>query len=276
MFNQIFRNFSLFFLLLTCIAAWADDNSLSVVGPTGRSSFIVADSFRDYKANQVLRTTLQLNGSVHNTINTATLGGYYAVNDRVTIFASLPWTTASSYTSNWGATSQTKSRNGLGDELEVSAVLAGDTFGNGFRLVGNLGSLRAAQYSPQTYVQLQPMYWFSKELLLSANVGAGHQTLSNNFNYNYQSAHINLLWYAMPQLSIMPSVGLEHVNSSNTYSGYNNSSIGLTSTYHVDNNWSAFVGLSWMSQSARNTNWYANDVVDGREYSISFGIRRLF
>ena len=137
--------YSLIAFLLASSAAWADDGDVDIVGPTGRSSIAITDANFNYRNDQILQGTSPQAGDVHQTENTLTISGIYAVNDRVSISAALPWNLSNSYTFNWQGTSQTTNNTGVGDALGVSAILLNNT-GQGFKLVGSVGTDRSAGF----------------------------------------------------------------------------------------------------------------------------------
>ncbi len=125
----------------------------------------------------------------------------------------------------------------------------GHKFGEAFRLVGNIESLKFPSNRTTLYVgQLKPIYWISEALLLSMNMSAQHQ------QEHSQYATANLLWYATPNLSIMPRIQFGRIDAFDTYSSYNNATAGVTTTYHIDNNWAssaAVVGLGKLRRRKR-------------------------
>jgi hypothetical protein len=263
--------YSLIAVLLVSSAAKADDGDVDIVGPTGRSSIAIADANLNYRNDQILQGMSQQAGDGHQTENTLTVSGIYAVNDRVSVSAALPWNLSDSYTFNWQGNSQTTSNTGVGDALGVSAILL-NNIGQGFKLVGSIGTDRSAGFGAAYYAAIQPQYRFDNNLLLTSNFGMQHQTGYNASEY----VNLNLLWRVTPSLSIVPSIGLMHIEGTNTYSGYYSRTAELAATYHVNYNWAVSASATWSEQSTQTTDTYSNDIANGRYYNFAIGARRWF
>jgi long-subunit fatty acid transport protein len=258
-------------LLLASGVVWADDGDVDIVGPTGRSSIAVTDVNYNYRNDQFLQGISQQQGDGHQSGNTLTISGIYAVNDRISVSAALPWNISDSFTFNWQGTSQTTNNTGVGDALGVSAILLNNT-GQGFKLVGSIGTSRSPGFGAAYYAALQPQYRIDSDLLLTANFGVQHQT---DYTGSYY-ANLNLLWRVTPSLSIVPSIGLVYTESADTYSSLYSRSVELAATYHINPQWAASASVTWTGQSTQTSDFYSNEITNGRDYKVAVGLRRWF
>jgi hypothetical protein len=255
-----------------CAAAHADDSDLDVAGPSGRTSVALFVQQQKYNSNEIFRATNVAEGTETSASTYVTLSSIYALSDRVSLTAAIPWTTSDSHDFTWFGSSQTHSDVGAGGAIGMSADLVGRQADLGPMLVGRVGITKYAGNGASQTLALQPQYRFDRSLLASVGIEVRHE----NGVTGSQSLTANVLWHVSPEVSVVPTLRATHVNGFDSYSSYRSTLFGASLTYHPTLDWSASIAFYRGQDTDRITNLYANNIADARTSSATIGVRRSF
>ena len=262
---------SLLLSLLAGSAAFADDEAVNVVGPSGRSSIALTENTFDYNNDAYLRGTTTLGGNDHQTGDTLDVSGVYAISSKVNITASLYRDCAAENTFTWMGNRDITNQDGVGEDLGVSAVVI-DHGGPGFKLVAAAGATHFEGFTPVYYANLEPQYRFDDALLLTSSFGVQHESGYAGSAY----AALNLVWKITSSFSVVPSVGVTRYRADGYWSGYTQSTEELSATYHIDHHWSVSASVTHGSDTTQTSDFYANDLANAHSYNYGVGLRRSF
>jgi hypothetical protein len=248
------------------------DNDIAVVGPSGRSDVGLLDEFFRSTDDRLLHGTALQMGQMLATDNTLIPSAIYAINERLSVSASLPVALMDNESVTWRGSSHDTSHTGLGDAFGISAALLGDFRSPGLRLVANAGETRVAGQEPTYYGEFLPQYRLGPDLLITPRLGMDHVMGGGNSQY----AFLEVLWTFVPSVSLIPDIGLTHYDGNDAYSDYHSWTAGLSVTDHLDTNWALTAGASWSRDSPLSASHSLEDIANGRVVVLTLGVVYLF
>jgi hypothetical protein len=249
----------------------ADDQNVTVVGPTGISSVGVSMGYSRFQYDVRNRGTFI--GNATETDNSVSISGSLAINERLSINASVPWIFNQRYSSNFFGNSFTNERpNDTGYSIGVAALLLGAVERSGFRLTGHVGTQRLNQSEGFVYnSSLSAQYW--KDPSLGASLLVGAEKVSDYPASVY--SQITVIWRTTPRLTISPSFGYSYLPFRDALSSTRAMYIGLGASYAVDKDWTIFARGSGGVRKPQYT-YYETGYEHIRYGDFSLGVRKSF
>jgi hypothetical protein len=165
---------------------------------------------------------------------------------------------------------QAQSAQGAGDALGLSALWLGSRTQPGWSWSTILSTSRLPGYGNAVDAALHPQYRFDAGTMVSANLGLRTEAHAPNSQY----LDLNWLWRAAPQVVAVANLGLTHDDARQTYSGFEERSLGLSATYHPDRRWALSAAAEAHFLTSSSTDFYSNNAGHGHAYNLTLQLRR--
>lgn len=247
--------------LLLSAAAHADDASIDVVGPSGRSSAAVFGNAYRNRADVVQVPNGNKLADYRRDQDQLTLSGIYSPSEGFSLSAALPWTST-----------DTAGQTGVGAALGASVMLLGNQAQPGFKLAGNVN----ISHSPAGYnfssLALLPQYRLSTSLLLTSSLAWRHQSNAGSS----EAVTGWLVWRALPNLSVVPEFGLTSYNNTGNANSFVATHAGLSLTQHFNTHWSAWATATFTATSRQSYSHYSYAYDNNQNAAFSLGVRHTY
>lgn len=257
--TSLFASAPLLLALFTSTTAHAADPAdLDAFGPIGRSSIAVSGGYDRGQYDSA-------GGKSRSNTRSLWLAGIYAVHERVDIEASVFRSLfRSSYESSYG--SYNYSDAGTSQSVGVSVRAVGTPTGQGFGLVGGLTLFHSEGVSNSYFARLMPQYRFDDRWLAALSMGV----IRDRDDFRGTHAAAVLLWKARPDLSLVPSLTWNHVDSRGSYPSQSTWTLGFDASYYLSAQLALRSGLSIDRVSDQG------NTSNRRSGGVSLGLRWVF